>query len=73
MPKYIVTKTLELEFECEADHPRTALAKCIDANDQGPEFSLVDCQYTVQVEDEKGEWVTVEDDEDDNVQQEEPE
>lgn len=44
---YTVTKMLQLEFTVEADSAKQAEALCIAANDQGPDFTCVDCQYVV--------------------------
>lgn len=45
MPKYVVIKTLDLKFECEAGSPEQAKAKCAEQNDL--EFEVRDCQYEV--------------------------
>ncbi len=59
MPKFYVTKSLDLAFEVEADNATAALMACQNADDQGPEFTLIDCQYLV--EDEHGYEVPYED------------
>lgn len=43
--KYVVIKTLELRFECEAENAAHAEQKCIEADEA--EMSLHDCQYDV--------------------------
>jgi hypothetical protein len=48
MPRYRVTKTLELEFECSAPDEAAAEQQCIDNDDSGPLFTIIDCQYEVE-------------------------
>lgn len=45
MPKYVVIKSLELHFECEAKSKQEAEELCIEADDQ--KMEVVDCQYEV--------------------------
>lgn len=45
MHKYLVIKTLELHFECEANNAEEAEALCVDSEDWGAGFTLVACHY----------------------------
>ena len=45
--KFIVYKTLVLEFRCEANSQQEAEEQCIEASEL--EMNLYDCQYEVEV------------------------
>ena len=47
MLKFTINKMIEVQIVVKADNAQDAFELMVDLNDCGPDFVLMDCQYTV--------------------------